>query len=589
MIHSLMGSKLILLAGLGKSMKYYLKRRYLTAAIWLVLLFPLSSIALATSPPPVQSQNGMVVTAQHLATDVGLRVLLDGGNAIDAAVAVGYALAVVHPCCGNIGGGGFMLIHRADGKDVFINFREKAPLAATPTMFLDADKNIITSASTDSPLAVAVPGTVAGLDMALRKYGTMGRMRVMTPAIKLAESGFVLGQDDVALLRESEKQLRRDKNSALVFLRNGHSYEIGDKLIQKQLSNTLKMIARQGATAFYRGRIADSLVKDSQKNGGILTKVDLANYTAQELEPVRCDYRGYYVISAPPPSSGGTTLCEILNILEGYPMGSFGFQSAKGIHYMVEAMRHAYRDRNESLGDPDFVSNPVEKLLSKKYADSIRRGIPNDQAVPSEMLGSSVVFREGENTTHYSVMDKYGNAVSVTYTINRYFGSYHIADNTGFLLNNEMDDFTAKPGIGNRFDLIQGEANAIAPGKRPLSSMSPTIVIRNGNVFMITGSPGGSKIISSTLQSIINVIDYGLNIREAVDAPRLHHQWLPDTIFVEKYAVSPDSEESLKRMGYRFVVQRPWGTVDAILVDGTTGTLYGANDDRRPGGSARGY
>jgi len=587
-IHSLLVITMNLLASLGKAMENHLKRRYVTAS-WLILLLSLSSIALAVSPPPIQSQNGMVVTAQHLATDVGLRILLDGGNAIDAAVAVGYALAVVHPCCGNIGGGGFMLIHRADGKDVFINFREKAPLAATPTMFLDADNNIISNASTDSPLAVAVPGTVAGLDVALSKYGTMGRMRVMTPAIKLAENGFILGQDDIALLRESEKQLRRDKNSALIFLRNGHSYEEGDKLVQKQLGNTLKMIARHGATVFYRGQISDSLVNDSQESGGILTKADLANYTTEELEPVKCDYRGYSVISAPPPSSGGTTLCEILNILEGYPMGSFGFQSAKGIHYMVEAMRHAYRDRNGELGDPNFVSNPVEKLLSKKYADNIRHEIPDDHAEPSEILEPSVVFREGENTTHYSIMDKYGNAVSVTYTINRYFGSYHIADNTGFLLNNEMDDFTAKPGTGNRFGLIQGEANAIAPEKRPLSSMSPTIVMRNGKVVMITGSPGGSKIISSTLQSIINVIDYGLNIREAVNAPRIHHQWLPDIIFVEKYAVSPDTEENLKRMGYKFVVQRPWGTVDAILVDSTAGKLYGANDDRRPGGSARGY
>ena len=567
--------------------------------------------------PPVAASDGMVVTEQHLASEVGADILKAGGNAIDAAVAIGYALAVVHPCCGNLGGGGFMTIHLADGRNIFINFREKAPEASSETMYLDAKGDVVAGRSTRGYLAIGVPGSPLGLDTALRSYGTMSRQQVMAPAIALARDGYILGQGDVILgqgdvdiLDTSVKSFAEEPNAAAIFLKDGKPYQAGDRLVQAKLAATLERLAKDGPDAFYRGSIAAAIVAASRANGGLLASQDFARYTVAEATPISCAYRGFEIISAPPPSSGGTTLCEILTILQAYPMKDLGFHSARGVHLMVEAMRHAFVDRNNTLGDPDFVANPVAELLSERHAAAIRATIEEARATPSAAVKLGMPPHEGTNTTHYSVVDKAGNAVAVTTTINSYFGAKVIAGDTGFFLNDEMDDFTVKPGVPNIHGLVQGEANAIKPGKRPLSSMSPTIVTQDGHVFMVLGSPGGSRIITITLEAILNVVDHGMTISEAIDAPRLHHQWLPDTIYAEPFALSPDTEAALAAMGYTVTEQKPWGAAEAILVgqhappapsvtasagDDSThggtikpGLRYGANDERRPAGAAIG-
>lgn len=531
----------------------------------------------------------MVVTEQHLASDVGLQILKQGGNAVDAAVAVGYVLAVTHPCCGNLGGGGFMLIHLANGKDTFINFREQAPLAATPNMYLDKKGNVVSSLSTKGYLAVGVPGTVLGFDRALSAYGTMSRAEVMAPAIELAEKGFVLQSGDVNILNLGTKTFKQQPNVAAIFLKNGKTpYRISDRLIQKNLAQTLKLIAQQGPEAFYKGAIAAEIVKASQANGGILTQADFANYKVTETTPLRCNYRDYEVISAPPPG-GGTTLCEMLNILQGYKLKQLKFRSAPKLHLMLSAMLYAYADRNTYLGDPEFVKNPVERLLSPEYAAQIRAKIPENQAIPPQPLFPNAKPNEGTHTTHYSIQDRYGNAVSVTYTINSFFGAGVIAGNTGFFLNNEMDDFTSKPGVPNNFGLVQGSANIIEPGKRPLSSMTPTIVTKNGKTFLVTGSPGGPTITTTVLQIITNVIDYGMNIQQAVDMPRIHYQGLPNLVATEPYALKSASFEKLWQWGYRVIPLGTWGAAESIMVNPETGWLDGANDSRRPAGAAQGY
>lgn len=577
----------------------------------LALLAGYDRPANAVSPPPRQAGNGMVVTAQHLASEVGVDILKEGGNAVDAAVAVGYALAVVLPCCGNLGGGGFATLHLANGKDTFLNFREKAPGAATETMYLDSAGEVVPDLSLRGYKAVGIPGSVLGLDTLLTKYGTMSREKVMAPAIRLAEDGFVLTSADVDILGSGTKDFASEPNVSAIFLHDGKPWQAGELLVQKDLAATLKAIARDGPDAFYKGPIADAVVAASAANGGILAKQDFADYTVTETPPVRCSYRGYDLISAPPPSSGGATLCLILNILEGYPMNYLGFHSAAGIQLAVEAMRHAYVDRNFALGDPDFVSNPLDQLLSEDYAAEIRAKIVPGKAGNSKDVAPGVPPHEGTETTHYSIVDKAGNAVSVTYTINYFFGARVIAGDTGFFLNDEMDDFTTKPGAANLFGLVQGKKNAIQPGKRPLSSMSPTIVAKDGHTFMVIGSPGGSRIITITLESVMNVIDYGLDPQEAIDAPRFHHQWLPDEIAVEPLALSPDTKQALINMGYKIVEQPPWGAAEGIEVtpeaaSPTTapvkgppdpaasarmkpGMLYGANDNRRPAGAAVGY
>jgi gamma-glutamyltranspeptidase/glutathione hydrolase len=531
----------------------------------------------------------MVVTAQHLATKVGVNILKEGGNAVDAAVAVGYALAVVQPCCGNIGGGGFMLIRKQDGQTIFLNFREKAPLAASKHMYLNQKGKVIPGKNTKSWQSIGVPGTVMGLNTALKKYGTMTRKQVMTPAIKLAKKGFVLKPGDIKILNYRAERFSQEPNVAAIFLNHGKPYQVGDRLVQKKLAHSLTLIEQHGSKAFYQGPIAKTIVRASKRHGGLLTMKDFRRYTAEKEKPIRCRYRGYGIISSPPPSSGGTAICEILNVLDGYPMARFGFHSVKSVHYMVEAMRHAFADRNLHLGDPDFVDNPIQLLLSKRHAKKIRSEIKPHKATPSSKVTGALAARESNNTTHYSIVDKHGNAVAVTYTLNWYFGSGHIAGDTGFFLNNEMDDFTSKLGVPNSFGLIQGKPNRIAPGKRPLSSMSPTIVTKNGKLFMVTGSPGGSRIITITLESIRNVIDYGMNMQAAVDAPRIHQQWLPDVVYLEPHALTSSVKTKLEKMGYHFKTQDPWGAVEAILVASKTGLLEGANDDRRPAGLAAGY
>ena len=557
---------------------------------------------------PVAADHAMVVTSQHLATDVGVEILKNGGNAVDAAVAVGYALAVTNPCCGNIGGGGFATLHMADGKDVFLNFREKAPGAATEKMFLNAAGDVVPDLSLKGYLAAGVPGTVLGLDTLLQKYGTMKREDVMAPAIKLAEEGFTLNQGDVDIMNTSTKAFAEQPNVAAIFLHDGKPWTVGDTFVQKNLAATLKQISAAGPDAFYKGPLADALVDANSKNGGILSKDDLAKYNVEELDPIRCNYRGFDLISSPPPSSGGTAICEILNILKGYDMAGLGFHSAAGVHAMVEAMRHTYVDRNFSLGDPDFVKNPIDKLLSEEHAAAIRAKIDAAKATPSKEVQPGTPPHEGDQTTHYSIVDAKGDAISVTYTINALFGAKVMAGDTGFFLNDEMDDFTTKPGVPNLFGLVQGKTNVIAPGKRPLSSMSPTIVTKDGKTFMVLGSPGGSRIITITLETLMNVVDYGMNMQEAVDAPRLHHQWLPDEISVEPFALSPDTAKLLTDMGYTIKTQSPWGAAEAILVGPPAdpaaassgndamaaskpvpGRLYGAHDDRRPAGAAGGY
>lgn len=548
----------------------------------------------------------MVVSAQHLAAEAGAAVLRQGGNAVDAAVAVGYAEAVVNPCCGNIGGGGFLTAHLSDGRNIFLNFRETAPAAASRDMYLDAAGQPVRGASLIGWKAAGVPGSVLGLDTALTKYGTMPRAAVMANAIRLARNGFTLTSADADIFARAVPLLRRTATVAHLFLRpDGSALRAGDRLVQTDLAATLQGIADHGPAAFYEGQIPAAIEAAARAGGGILTAADFAAYRVTEDAPLSCIYRGHTILSAPPPSGGGTTLCETLNILEAYDLHEIGFHAAEAVHLTTEALRLAFFDRNTWLGDPAFVRNPLTRLLSKDYATRLR-GTIGDHATSSASLGPAVPpVRERPETTHFSVMDQHGAAVAVTYTINGAFGSGVIADGTGFLMNNEMDDFTLKPGANNQFGLVQGEANAIAPGKRPLSSMTPTIVLENGAVEMVLGSPGGPRIITATLETILNVIDYGMNAQQAVDAPRLHHQWLPDVLYAEPFALSPDTSGLLTRMGYSIQEQKPWGAVALITAGpindtpgatapadavadhrGVSGTLFGANDPRRPGGAA---
>jgi len=555
----------------------------------------------AASPQPLGAEQGMVVTAHRLASDAGIEVLKNGGNAVDAAVAVGYVLAVVYPVAGNIGGGGFMTIRLSDGRTAFLDFRERAPLAATKTMYLDAKGEVVKGASTNGYLAVGVPGTVMGLEEARIRFGTKSRQDLMATAIRLAREGFVLQQGDVSSLNSGATKLGKDKEAASIFLKpDGKTFRVGETLQQSALAESLDSISREGPKAFYKGQIADNIVTASKAMGGILAKADFETYTVRDLDPITCNYRGYEIISAPPPSSGGVILCEILNILEGYPLSERGQNAAETVHVMVEAMRHAYADRNAALGDPDFVNNPVTTLLDKSYAKAIR-----DSIVPLKAGKSADIkplgLAESHETTHYSIVDKAGNAVAVTYTLNGSFGAGVVAPGTGILLNNEMDDFTSKPGVANLYGLVQGEANAIAPKKTPLSSMSPTIVTKDGKLFMVIGSPGGARIITITLEAILNVVDHGMNIQEAIDAPRIHHQWLPDKVVMEPFALSRDTMQKLAAMGYDIGLDPNWtiwGQAAGILVGGRSVAdiaagdgmrLNGAMDSRAASGAARGY
>lgn len=538
---------------------------------------------------PVRATQGMVASVDAMATQVGVDILKQGGNAVDATVAVGYALAVTHPQAGNLGGGGFMLLRTKDGATTAIDFREMAPAGATRDMFLDEQGNPDSKKSLTSPLASGTPGTVAGLSLALEKYGSLPLNSVVRPAIKLAQEGFIVNDalaDD--LKTYGSEVLPHHENSKAIFWKDGEPLKKGDKLVQQDLANSLTMIAENGPDAFYKGEIARQIAQQMQQNGGLITTDDLAAYQAVERTPVSGEYRGYQIFSMPPPSSGGIHIVQILNILENFDMKKYGFGSADAIQIMAEAEKYAYADRSEYLGDPDFVSVPWQALTSKAYAKSIAGQIDINKAKPSsEIRPGKLAPYESDQTTHFSVVDKDGNAVAVTYTLNTTFGTGIVAGNTGILLNNQMDDFSAKPGVPNVYGLVGGEANAVGPKKRPLSSMSPTIVVKDGKTWLVTGSPGGSRIITTVLQMVVNTIDFGMNVAEATNAPRFHHQWLPDELRVEK-GFSPDTLKLLEQKGQKVALKEAMGSTQSIMV-GPDGELYGASDPRSVDDLTAGY
>jgi len=534
---------------------------------------------------PTVAKQAMVVTSDKIASEIGLQVLQQGGNAVDAAVTIGFTLAVTLPRAGNIGGGGFMLIHDAKtGNVVAVDYREKAPRNAHKDMYLDKAGNPDNQLSRFSHLAVGVPGTVAGLALALEKYGSLSLAQALQPAIKLAEKGFPMHHVLRDSLLRGEKRLKKSaETSRLFFKEDGSAYALGEQFVQPELASTLKQIAEQGVSAFYEGEIAKKIAADMAANNGLITLEDLKAYRPAIRQPIHGTYRGYDVYSMSPPSSGGVHIVQILNILEQFSIKEFGHNSQASLHVMAEAMKRAYADRSEYLGDTDFVNVPLKGLTSKAYAKSLATQIPLDKATPSKSIApANPVPYESNETTHFSVIDKAGNAVANTYTLNFSFGSGLTAKGTGFLLNNEMDDFSAKAGVPNAYGLIGNAANAIAPEKRMLSSMSPTIVMHNQKPFLVTGSPGGSRIITTTLQVIMNVIDHGMNIQEAVNAPRVHHQWLPDEIRIEK-GISIDTQRLLTEMGHTMVEKNPMGSAASILIDAATHTYYGAADPRRQG------
>jgi gamma-glutamyltranspeptidase / glutathione hydrolase len=546
---------------------------------------------------PVRAQHGMVVSVHHLASDAGVQILEEGGNAVDAAVATGFALAVVHPIAGNLGGGGFLLLRTHDGNATFIDYREKAPLAATETMYQDEHGNIIPDASVIGYRSIATPGSVAGLVYSEKKYGKLGLKRVMAPAIKLAREGFALTPEEAHELTDND--LARFPASRALFQRGGTYYRAGETFQQPELARTLERIAAD-PDDFYHGKMAHELVDDLRKGGALITLDDLAQYNVVERKPVIGTFHNYTVISAPPPSSGGVVLVSALNILEGYDVASPGDRSADWMHLATEAYRRAYRDRSDYLGDPDYNHIPVAELTAKKYAEAWRKSILPDKASPSADLKRPEGFlppaptsagqhHESPDTTHYSVVDAEGNAVAVTTTLNNNFGSHVTSEALGFLLNDEMDDFASKMGVPNMFGLIQGPANAIAPGKRPLSSMTPTIVLEDGKLRYVLGSPGGARIITTVANIFLSAAEGGLNIQEAVDAPRFHHQDLPDKLYLEP-GFNPDVLARLKAMGYTLaIIDGHWSNGECIAVDLKTGELSGGQDHRSHYGKAAGY
>ena len=563
--------------------------------------------ALLADSKPVHAPHAIVVSIDELASKAGVEIMRQGGNAIDAAVATGFALAVVYPQAGNLGGGGFMLIRMADSKTHFIDFREQAPAAVTAAMYLDAQGNVIPGASEYGYKAIGVPGSVAGLVYAAKEYGKLTLPQLMAPAIRLAREGFALQWQQARDLRE-DSHLADYPESRRIFQRNGNFYKQYEIFRQPDLARTLERIAKN-PDDFYRGAMAHELAAAIQKGGGLITVEDLAHYQVKEREPVRGTYRGYEVISAPPPSSGGTVLIESLNILEGYDLAKAGSRSAESLHLTAEAFRRSFFDRAEFLGDPDFSKLPIAQLTDKKYAEAWRATIVPNHATASKDLERPAIFntlapvgpqqtnqarsestRESTHTTHYSLVDADGNAVAVTTTINDWFGSRVTAEGLGFLLNDEMDDFSAKPGAPNGDGLIQGAANSIGPGKRPLSSMTPTIVLKDGKLFLVLGSPGSSRIITTVALAIMGVVDYGMNIQEAIDAPRFHQQWMPDVLFVESW-FSPDTIHALEKMGFKIVVGQHdgttlspyWSDAECIAIDPQTNDRLGASDGRNSG------
>ncbi len=538
---------------------------------------------------PVVGAKGMVASQHKLATQVGLDILKKGGNAIDAAVAVGFSLAVVLPRAGNLGGGGFMLVHEAEkGSTKSFNYREMAPAKSYKDMYLDADGNVDREKLNAQYLSSGVPGSVAGMARALELYGTMPLADVIAPAIKLAEDGFIVTYDLARVLKSLEKRLRKWTETEKIFYKaNGGYYEAGDLLVQKDLAWSLKEIAKEGPDAFYKGKVGKKIAKDMKKNNGFITMDDLNNYKVEELEPVWGSYRGYDVASMPPPSSGGVHIVQMLNILEYFPLGYLGHNSAETIHLMAETMKLAYADRSEHLGDPNFWDVPVKGITSKAYAAALKEKINRWEATPSEQIKpSKPQAYESDETTHFTVVDKNGNVVTSTYTLNFSFGSGVVAKGTGILMNNEMSDFAAKPGEADAFGLIGGLANAVEPGKRPLSSMTPTMVFKDGQPYFATGSPGGSRIITTVLQTILNIIDHDMNVAEAAHAPRVHHQWYPEVLYIEK-GVGYDTQNLLRSRKHTIKYRSAMGSTQTIML--RDGLLFGASDPRRPDAATMGF
>lgn len=582
----------------------------------IVLRVSISSLALALSSaiaaaqtedtPPTLARHAMVVSIHHDASDAGVEILKAGGNAVDAAVAVGFALAVVYPQAGNLGGGGFMLVRMKTGEAHFLDYRERAPAAATVKMYLDAKGNVVPHLSTTGYKAIGVPGTVAGLIYAEKTYGRLTPAQVMAPAIRFARDGYILS-DEEARSFVSAKNLARFPASRRIFQRNGHYFKSGDRFTQPELASTLQRIAADPAS-FYHGRIAAELAASIRKGGGVITTADLAAYSVKDREPLTGSYRGYQILTAPPPSAGGVVLLEILNILSGYDLSKMGDRTPQQVHFITEAFRRAYKDRADYLGDPDFVTMPVQQLISPAYAAAWRKSIDRVRPSPSATLtrpsgflppppvAKRSVAHQSSQTTHFSVVDAEGNAVSSTYTLNNTFGCGVTAGSLGFLLNDEMDDFTTRPGTPNMYGLIQSPANAIAPGKRPLSNMTPTIVLKDGIPLLVLGSPGGATIITTIANDIVSILDNGLNVQQAADAPRFHHQYLPDTLQVEKTFPLPVLD-TLKASGYQVSrvneadEKNPgvWGDSEMIYIDPSSGTLLGGHDQRHHFGKAEGY
>lgn len=556
----------------------------------LCILLLIHSAAFSASRKPVKAKHGMVVSADPLATKVGVEILKQGGNAVDAAVAVGFALAVTYPAAGNIGGGGFMNIRFADGRCYAIDYREKAPATAHRDMYLDSAGNFIDQKSIFGHLAAGVPGSVAGMLLALEKFGTFDRKKTIMPAYKLAANGFPLLDELARDLNSERRAFEKFSGSKKYFVGKDSAFSEGDVWKQTDLAKTLKRIIDKGYDGFYKGETADLIVAEMRRGGGLISHSDLENYTAIVREPVRGTYRGYEIISQPPVSSGGIALLQLLNILEGYDLKSYGHNSAATVHRYIEAMRRVYADRAEHLGDPEFYNVPVQWLTSKEYAHDRRLLIDTTKASASSNIShGKFPAHESEQTTHYSVVDTWGNCVSVTTTLNGGFGCDVAVDGAGFLLNNEMDDFSAKPGVPNMFGAIGNVANEIQPNKRMLSSMTPTIVVKDGKPFMIIGTPGGTTIITTVMQVICNVIDFDMNIQQAIDASRIHHQWSPDVTYFERRGLSPDTVEKLKAMGHALQERRgSSGLAEGILIDSKNGVYYGATDPRGYG-LAAGY
>ncbi|GCF88140.1 MULTISPECIES: gamma-glutamyltransferase [unclassified Shewanella] len=538
---------------------------------------------------PVWAKHGMVASQETLASRTGVEILKQGGNAVDAAVAVAFSLAVTLPRAGNIGGGGFMLVHIAkENKTIAIDYREMAPSKAKKNIFLDENGDAVEKLSREHGLAVGVPGTVMGMSLALEKYGTMTLAQVTAPAIKMAQEGISVTPDLAQSLAGLKRRMAQWPTTAAIFYKaDGSDYQVDDILKQPELAHSLSLIAEKGTKGFYEGETATKLINAVKDAGGIMTLDDLKNYKVVEREPVRGEYRGYEVVSMPPPSSGGVHIIEMLNVLQQFPIDKLGHNTAQTIHLMAETMKYAYSDRSEYLGDPDFYKVPVRALTSKDYAQKIASQIAMNKATPSaEIKPGKLAPYESDQTTHFSVVDKWGNAVSNTYTLNFSYGSGLVAKGTGILLNNEMDDFSAKPGVPNGYGLVGGDANAVEGNKRPLSSMSPTIVMKDGKPFLVTGSPGGSRIITTTLQIIMNVIDHGLNIAEASNAARVHHQWQPDELRVES-SFNRDTISLLEAKGHKVKVQSAMGSTQSIMV--TEQGIFGASDPRHSGSEAIGY